>query len=112
MIARNSFLCTGLFPVLRRRLPLLLLEKSGKIHGVIIAHGPGDIAYGKGGLPQERAGPPDAAVQQIFLRRGSGDVLEQPVQIGALNAQIVRNHLDVHGVGIIIFNITEGFLHV
>ena len=100
------------FPVPGRGLFLFLFKQPGKIKGIVISHRPGYITDRQIGFLQKRTGPPDPVIQQIFLRRAAGDILKEAVQVGPLNIQVIRNYLDINGVGIIVFNIAQRFLYV
>ena len=91
---------------------LFLFKQPGKIKGIVISHRPGYITDRQIGFLQKRTGPPDPVIQQIFLRRAAGDILKEAVQVGPLNIQVIRNYLDINGVGIIVFNIAQRFLYV
>ena len=91
---------------------LLLLKQPGEIQGVIVAYGSGDIADGKVRFLQKAAGPADPVVQKILLGRRTGDIFEKPVKISSFNTQIIGDHLDIYGVGVVVFNIPEGFFHI
>ena len=107
------FLCRSpFFPVLGWSPSLLLFKQPGKIQGVIVPYGSGDIADRQVCFPQKTAGPADPVVQKIFLGRSSGNVFKEPVKIGAFNIQIIGDHMDIYFMGVIIFNIPEGFFHI
>ena len=78
----------------------------------MISDGPGDIVDRQVCLTEERAGAPDAEVQQILLGRCAGDIFEEPVQIGALNIQMIRNHLDIDLVGVVVLDISERLFNI
>ena len=97
------FLCRSpFFPVLGWSPSLLLFKQPGKIQGVIVPYGSGDIADRQVCFPQKTAGPADPVVQKIFLGRSSGNVFKEPVKIGAFNIQIIGDHMDIYFMGVII----------
>lgn len=100
------------FSVLAWSPAFLLLEQSGKIQSVVVSHRPGDMADRQFCIFQQTAGPADPVIQKIFLRGGSCDIFKKPVQIGAFNTQIVGNDLDIYCVGVIVFDIPKGLLHI
>ncbi len=91
---------------------LLLFKQSGKIQGVFITDRQGDDGDRQVGLQQQIARFPDAQVQKIFLKGRSGGGFEDPVQVGAVQLQIIGDGSDGDALSIAGFQTAERFLDI
>ena len=89
-----------------------VLKGSGKMQGVLIAHGVSDVADGEGGQLEQLRRLCHAEVEQKFLRCLSDGVLEDLAEVGAVQSADRSNILHRDVVLEVVFNVFQCLVDV
>lgn len=92
--------------------PDLLMEDPGEVQRIRVAYRMGDDLDSKLCALQKDTGMMYPPIQQVVLQGGVRRRLKDPMEIGAVDAQMVCDVLDRDGMAIVLFDIQQGFIYV